>query len=246
MGQVLFFVFVVVGSFLNVCIYRIPCHESIAYPPSHCPECGHQLGALELIPVLSWLWLRGRCKHCGVAISWRYPLVELLTAGMLTLVYLQFGWSWAMLFWSALTALLIVISFIDLDTMEIPTEMVIGGAVLVTAYNWLSGKPPLDWLLGGALGFGLFYLIYWFSRGGMGGGDVRLAGFLGLALGWRHLLVALLIAFVAGALVSLSLLLTKRVTRQTAIPFGPFLAAGGYATALWGEQLIRWYSNLFF
>ncbi len=195
--------------------------------------------------MLSFLWQREQCKHCGSAISWRYPLVELLTAVLLTLVHLQFGWSWTTLFWSAMTALFIIISFIDLDTMEIPTELVIGGAVLATAYNWLSGKPPVDWLLGGAIGFGLFYLIYVLSRGGMGGGDVRLAGLLGLALGWQQLLTALLLAFTGGALVSLLLLASGRVSRRDPIPFGPFLALGGYIAALWGERLINWYLGFF-
>jgi leader peptidase (prepilin peptidase)/N-methyltransferase len=164
---------------------------------------------------------------------------------LLTLVYLRFGLSWATLFWSALTALLIVISFIDLDTMEIPTGLVVGGAVLATAYNAYSGNPPINWLLGGALGFGLFYLIYWLSRGGMGGGDVRLAGLLGLALGWRQLLTALLLAFTLGALVSLLLLAARKLGRKDAVPFGPFLAIGSYVAALWGEQLVDWYLRLF-
>lgn len=229
------------GSFINVCVHRIPRHESIAYPPSHCPTCGHQLGPIELVPVLSWLWQRGRCRHCGAPISWRYPFVELLTAGLFILVYQRFGWSLTAVYWCAITSLLIVISFIDLDTLEIPTELVMGGAVLAAAYNWLGGTPPVEWLLGGGLGFGLFYLVYCFSRGGMGGGDVRLAGMLGLALGWRKLLLALLVAFVAGAVVSVLLLLLKRVTRKDPMPFGPFLAAGGYVAALWGDRLIAWY-----
>lgn len=234
------------GSFLNVCIYRIPRGESIAYPPSHCRACGHRLTARELVPLLSWLWQRGRCRHCGAAISWRYPLVELLTAVLLTLVYLRFGWSWATVYWSAITALLIVISFIDLDTLEIPTELVMGGAVLATAYNCFSRRPFAEWALGGLLGFGLFYLIYHLSRGGMGGGDVRLAGLLGLALGWRQLLLALFISFTSGAVIALLLLLTGRAKRGDPIPFGPFLAAGGYLAALWGEQIVRWYLGLFF
>ncbi len=236
---------VVIGSFLNVCIYRLPRGESLAFPPSHCATCRHQLALRELIPVLSWLWQRGRCRHCGAKISGRYPLVELLTAVLLTLVYYQFGWSWATLFWSAMTALLIVISFIDIDTMEIPTYLVMGGAVLAAAYNWFTGRNPWDWVLGGLLGFGLFYLIYTLSRGGMGGGDVRLAGMLGLALGWQQLLTALLLAFTSGALVSLLLLASRRVSRKDPIPFGPFLALGGYVAALWGEQLVIWYLRLF-
>lgn len=235
------------GSFLNVCIYRIPRKESIAYPPSHCPSCGQRLRPLELIPVVSFLWQRGRCRHCGVRISWRYPLVELLTAVLLLTVYLLHGNSWASVHWGVFTALLIVISFIDLDTQLIPSELVYIGMAWAGAYNLLVQPMPLfEWLLGGLLGFGLFYAIYYFSNGGMGGGDVRLAGMLGLFLGWRLLLLALLWSFVGGALVSLLLLASGRVTRKDAIPFGPFMAVGGWAAAIWGERFLTWYLSLFF
>lgn len=236
----------VLGSFLNVCIYRIPRGESIAYPPSHCPQCQQRLGPLELIPLLSFLWQRGLCRHCSAPISWRYPLVELLTAVLLTIVYLRFGWSLELVYYAGLTALLLVISFIDLDTMIIPTPLIGAGAVWAIAYNLYTQRPLLDWLLAGVLGFGLFYLIYLFSRGGMGGGDVRLAGLLGLALGLRLLPCALLIAFVSGAVISLLLLASGRANRKTAIPFGPFLAIGCYVAALWGQSILNWYLGLFF
>ncbi len=234
------------GSFLNVCIYRIPRGESIVFPPSHCPQCQHRLGPLELIPLLSFLWQRGRCRHCSAPISWRYPLVELLAAVLLSIVYLRFGWSPELVYYSGLTALLLVISFIDLDTMVIPTQLVGVGVVWASAYNIYTRQPLLDWLLAGALGYGLFYLIYILSRGGMGGGDVRLAGLLGLVLGLKQLACALLIAFVAGAIVSLLLLASGRANRKTAIPFGPFLAIGCYVAAMWGQATLNWYSGLFF
>lgn len=234
------------GSFLNVCIYRIPRGESIVFPPSHCPQCQHRLGPLELIPLLSFLWQRGRCRHCSAPISWRYPLVELLAAVLLSIVYLRFGWSPELVYYSGLTALLLVISFIDLDTMVIPTQLVGVGVVWASAYNIYTRQPLLDWLLAGALGYGLFYLIYILSRGGMGGGDVRLAGLLGLVLGLKQLACALLIAFVAGAIVSLLLLASGRANRKTAIPFGPFLAIGCYVAAMWGQSILNWYSGLFF
>lgn len=234
------------GSFLNVCIYRIPRGESIAYPPSHCPQCQQRLGPLELIPVLSFFWQRGRCRHCSAPISWRYPLVELLTAVLLTIVYLRFGWSLELVYYAGLTALLIVISFIDLDTMIIPTQLIGVGVVWASAYNLYTQQSLLDWLLAGVLGYGLFYLIYLVSRGGMGGGDVRLAGLLGLVLGLRLLACALLIAFVSGAVISLLLLASGRANRKTAVPFGPFLAIGCYVAALWGHSILNWYLGLFF
>lgn len=239
-------VFFLLGSFLNVCIYRIPRGESIVYPPSHCPHCQQRLGPLELLPLFSFLWRRGRCRHCSAPISWRYPLVELLTAVLLTIVYLHFGWSLELVYYAGLTALLLVISFIDLDTLTIPTKLFGVGVVWAVAYNLYTRQPLLNWLLAGALGFGLFYLTYVLSRGGMGGGDVRLAGLLGLVLGLRLLACALLIAFVSGAAISLLLLAARRAHRKTAIPFGPFLALGCYVAALWGQSILNWYLGLFF
>lgn len=240
------FATLLIGSFLNVCIYRIPRGESIAYPPSHCPECQQRLGPLELIPLFSFLWQRGRCRHCSAPISWRYPLVELLTAVLLSIVYLRFDWSLELVYYAGLTALLLVISFIDLDTMIVPTQLIGVGVVWASAYNLYTLQSLLDWLLAGVLGYGLFYLIYLFSRGGMGGGDVRLAGLLGLVLGLRLLACALLIAFVSGAVISLLLLASGRANRKTAIPFGPFLAIGCYVAALWGQPILNWYLGLFF
>lgn len=235
-----------IGSFLNVCIYRIPRAESIAFPPSHCPKCQHQLGPSELIPLFSFLWQRGRCRHCGAVISWRYPLVELLTTLLLTLVYLRFGWSLELVYYGGLTALLLVISFIDLDSMLIPTRLVGLGMVMSIAYNLHTRQPWWDWLLAVILGYGLFYLIFMLSRGGMGGGDVRLAGMLGSVLGLRLLALALLIAFVSGAVVGLLLLVSGRADRKTAIPFGPFLAGGCFIGFIWGQALLDWYLGLFF
>jgi len=235
----------IIGSFLNVCIYRIPRGESVIFPPSHCPRCGQQLGPLELIPVLSFLMLRGRCRHCRVPIGWRYPLVELLTALLLTLIYWRFGYSVELLYYGGLTALLLVISFIDLDTMVIPTRLVEMGAIWAIAYNLYTEQPVFDWLLAGVLGYGLFYLIYVFSRGGMGGGDVRLVGLLGLVLGLRLVACALLVALAIGALVALLLLTRGRANRKTAVPFGPFLALGWYVAVLWGDSLLNWYLGLF-
>ncbi|NLW17210.1 MAG: prepilin peptidase [Firmicutes bacterium] len=234
------------GSFLNVCIYRIPRGESVVFPPSHCPQCGERLGPGELVPVFSYLWQRGRCAHCGAPIGWRYPLVELLTALLLTLLYRRFGFSLELFYYSGLTALLIVISFIDLDTMIIPTPLVGAGVAGAIAYNLYTGQPLRDWLLTGVFAYGLFYLIYFISRGGMGGGDVRLAGLLGLVLGWRLLACALLVAFVSGALLALLLLASGRATRKTAVPFGPFLALGYFVALLWGHSLLNWYLGLFF
>ncbi|NLY54814.1 MAG: prepilin peptidase [Firmicutes bacterium] len=230
-----------VGSFLNVCIYRIPRQESVAYPPSHCPHCQQRLGPLELIPLISFLWQRGRCRHCAAAISWRYPLVELLTAILLTLVYLRFGWSLDLVYYGGLTALYIVIGFIDLSTMLIPTELVVGGMLWVTAYNLFTRQAISNWLLGGVLGCGLFYVIYVVSRGGLGGGDVRLASLLGLALGLERLPLALILACISGAAVAIFLLITRRANGKTPIPFAPFLAAAGYVAALWGEAIKLWY-----
>lgn len=235
-----------VGSFLNVCIHCLPRGESTVFPPSHCPHCQNRLGPGELVPLFSFFWQGGRCRHCGVPISWRYPLVELLTAIFLGMVYCRWGYSLETLYYGGLTALFIVIAFIDLDTYTIPTELVAMGAATALAYNLYRRLPPYSWLLGGLLGFCLFYAIYYFSRGGMGGGDVRLAGLLGLILGPGPLAIAFLLAFVGGAVMGVSLMALGRAGRKTALPFGPFLLAAGYIAMLWGTVLWHWYLNILF
>jgi len=194
------------------------------------------------VPFFSYVWQRGRCRHCGVAISLRYPLVELLTAVLLSLVwYLQRG-SPALYAYLVFSSLLIVISFIDFDHFIIPDQLLVAGLgvwlilqILIPSVAWA------DAIAGSALGFSLMLVIYVLSRGGLGFGDVKFVGLIGLYLGVSLTLLTLFLAFVIGALVGLVLLLLGLKQRKSALPFGPFLALGAYLAMVWGQDLIRWY-----
>lgn len=233
----------VFGSFLNVCIYRIPRGESIVYPPSHCPYCRTRLRWFELIPVLSFMLLWGRCRHCSSKISWRYPAVELLTGLLFYLVYLNhLEWSLALVRDWLLVAFLIVISFIDLEHLRIPDVLNLGCFAAFALWQlllpWQSHSSAV---LGALLGWGLLCAIAVVSRGGMGGGDIKLAAVLGLCLGFPGILLALGLAFILGAAVGLLLVTLGVKGRKDPIPFGPFLAFGSLMVTLWGENILQWY-----
>jgi len=212
------------------------------FPASHCVHCGVRLKPIELVPFFSYVWQRGRCRNCGVAISLRYPLVELLTALLLSLVwYLQRG-SPALHAYMVFSSLLIVISFIDFDHFIIPDQLLVAGLGVWLIMQLLI--PFVSWtdaMAGGALGFAVMLVIYVLSRGGLGFGDVKLVGLIGLYLGTSLTLLTLFLAFVMGAVVGLALLLLKLKQRKSALPFGPFLALGAYLAMLWGQNLIQWY-----
>ncbi len=249
----LFFLFLIgllIGSFLNVCIYRIPRRESIVFPGSHCTSCGAPLKSYDLIPVVSFLWLGGKCRTCKNPISPRYPAVELTTAVLITLQ----GWIWGLSFsfflYAALSAVLIVVTMIDFDHQVIPDSLVLIIAALGLIYRLFICLPRfgLSALLDGAAGFllggALFLLIAVVSRGGMGGGDIKLTAALGLWFGWKLLLLMVFLSFVSGALVSAVLLLTHLRGRKDAVPFGPFLAFAAYLVSLCGNELIQWYLQI--
>ncbi len=234
----------IIGSFLNVVIYRVPLGESIAFPGSHCPQCGHVLRAWELVPVISFLLLRGRCRVCKVKISWRYPLVELLTGALFFYrIYLEQGFSARLLFDLIFVSFLIALAFIDLDHLRLPDVLVYPLLLLgVTRVIFMPGE--IQWLqsLSGALLAGVgFGLIAKFYPQGLGFGDVKLVAALGVYLGFPGILAVIFLASLLGTLVGgLGLLLKGRGLRQ-AIPFGPFLAAGALIMLYWGEYLIQAY-----
>ncbi len=235
----------VIGSFLNVCIYRLPRGESIAAEPSHCPRCGHRLGPRDLVPVLSFLWLRGRCRYCGGRISPRYAVIELLTALLFMVVWLRFGWSAAFIKYSLLSALLLVVAAIDLEHQLIPNRLVL--IALAWGLVWQTLQPELTWptaLAGTALGGGVLFLLALVSRGGMGGGDIKLMVVLGFILGPAPTILALFAAFLTGSVVGVGLLAAGKVRRRDPVPFGPFLVLGTYAAVLYGQEIIGWYLRL--
>jgi len=236
---------IIIGSFLNVLIYRLPRRESIIFPSSHCPHCGVALAVQDLVPLFSFLCLKGRCRFCGAAIHWRYPLAELLTGSVFVAFYTFFGLNILMLKYLFLACLLIAVAFIDLEHYTIPDSLnltiLAGGILLNAAARDLSVTSIL---LGAFIPAAALAVLAVVSRGGMGGGDVKLIGAAGIFLGWPGSIVALFLAcLLAGALGSL-LLLFKRKKRKDPIPFAPFISAGIFLNIFCGEALLKWYLAL--
>ena len=242
----------VVGSFLNVCIDRLPQNKSIAYPPSHCEACQHKLSAKDLIPVFSYLRLRGRCRYCQVSIPRKLLWVELAAAVIFALLYWHYRLSPELGVMAFYACLFIVIFVIDLEHSLIlnkvvyPTMVV---ALLLSLYPWpwfseSIGMRVAYAALGGAIGFVVFLLIALVSRGGMGWGDVKLAALIGLATGFPLVFVAIIMAAILGGIVAVGLLITRRRGRREMIPFGPFLAVAAMVTLLWGSNILSWYLGL--
>jgi leader peptidase (prepilin peptidase) / N-methyltransferase len=235
-----------VGSFLNVVIARVPDGRSIVTPGSACPRCGSPIAWYDNVPVLSYLLLRGRCRHCAGAISWRYPLVEAATGALFALAILARGAGPDLVPALVLAAALVAVTGIDLDHQIIPDVVTLPGIAAGLAFSLITGHPRwTDALIGVLVGGGLFFLIIVASRGGMGGGDMKLAAMLGAFLGWRSLLVAILAAVLAGGILAIALLALRRRGRKDAVPFGPFLAMGGLVALFWGPPLIDWYLGVF-
>lgn len=230
------------GSFLNVVIARLPEGKNLVYPGSACPRCSAPILWYDNIPLLSYLLLGGRCRHCRGSISWRYPAVEFLTAALFVLAFLEWGWSLELVPGLVLIAALIAITVIDLDHQIIPDVITLPGIVAGLLASLLI--PHLSWLnalVGAVVGGGIFVVIIVASGGGMGGGDMKLGAMLGAFLGWKLMLVALLLAVLAGGSVAIWLILTARKGRKDPVPFGPFLALGGLVSLFWGRDLLEWY-----
>ena len=239
-----------VGSFLNVCIYRLPRGESLVSPGSRCPECGTPIKAYDNVPVLGYIFLGGKCRSCKAAISVRYPLVEALNALMYVLVFLRFGMGWHMPVFLAFVSSIIVITLIDVDVQIIPDVItipwvpigVLAGALVLPDVFWRYEPLGLVTSLTGAVsGFALFYLIVVLSRGGMGGGDVKMMAMVGAVLGWKGVLLTTFVGSLSGAFVGLGLVLFKGGGRKTKVPFGPFLALGALVSLFYGQEILRWY-----
>lgn len=252
------FVFgLVIGSFINVLIYRIPQGKSIVSPPSACRSCGSRLTLQDLIPVLSYLVLRGKCRHCAERISTRYPLVELITAVIFVTLYYKFGFSAPFLAFAYLMTILIAIFFIDIDHRIIPNGLVLAGlagGLAVFIYNLICPMPEVfadtKWWtpLAGLLPGTVFLLIVaiagsllYKTDDAMGMGDVKLMAPVGLFLGWKLCLIALFISVILGGVLSLLLMVTGIKKRKDTVAFGPFIVAGTFITIMWGWDLLYWY-----
>ncbi|MCJ7425588.1 MAG: prepilin peptidase [Dehalococcoidales bacterium] len=243
-----------IASFLNVCIDRLPAHQSLVYPPSHCAACNRRLAAKDLIPVFSYLWLRGRCRYCGAAIPRRILWMELGTAVLFGLACWRFEVSIELavaLFYICLFMVLMVIDWekgLILNKIVFPA--IVASIVISAAFSlFLPDIEIVPFIgraaIGGGIGLVIFFLIVIVSRGGMGWGDVKLAALIGLVTGFPLVFIALLIGVVLGGVVAALLLVFKIKKRKEAIPFGPFLAIAAIATLLWGNSILSWYRGLF-
>ena len=239
-----------VGSFLNVVIHRVPRKESVISPRSRCPGCGTTLASRDNIPVVSWLLLKGRCRTCGEPISIRYPLVELLTAGLFVVTALRLGVDAALPAFLVVVAGLVAISAVDLERFIVPNRILYPTLFVAAPLFVVAAAIDGDWegvktaALGGALGWVLLFAVHMVSPAGMGFGDVRLAGLIGMVLGWLsvgHVLVALFLAFALAAVVGVALMATGVKGRKDKVPFGPFLASGAMLALLFGAPIIEWY-----
>jgi leader peptidase (prepilin peptidase)/N-methyltransferase len=253
-GIFVFMIGIVIGSFLNVCIYRVPLGVSIAKGRSACPQCGATLTAPDLVPVLSYLALRGKCRHCGARISPIYPVVEGATGVLFLLLYLKTGLSWDLPVYAALVSLLIAIAFVDYKHMIIPNGFVIAGLIIgiiklaVSIFTDAFGSWTL-YAIGFAAGALPLLLVMLFcalilKKEAVGGGDIKLMAFAGLILGWQLVIPAYLIGIITGAVAGLVLMAAGKKQRGDEIPFGPFLCFGILVSVFFGNELILWYLGL--
>ena len=238
-----------IGSFLNVCIYRIPASKSIVSPGSSCLACGHPIRFYDNLPVLSYLILRGRCRYCHTSFSFRYPFVELLSGLFALGVFLRWGVHPESFIYYGFIAALLVITFIDIDHYIIPDVVSLPGIPIGMIASFFLTEPSfLDSLLGVLLGGGILFSVAWVykffaRREGMGGGDIKLLAMIGAFVGWKGVLATLFIGSVVGTLAGGALMLYTRSNLKLKIPFGPFLSIGAMVYIFFGTQLIYWYGN---
>jgi leader peptidase (prepilin peptidase)/N-methyltransferase len=247
---VLFAIGAIFGSFLNVCIHRMPRGRSIVSPPSTCPRCGTRIRPWDNVPILSYLLLRGRCRTCSSKISPRYLIVEILSGAIPVLIYWRFGIGRELFVFWPLVYVLLGISFVDLDHRIIPDKITLPGIVAGLIVAPLLGLTTFTGsLLGAAVGGGALYLIALlgvavFKKESMGGGDIKLAAMLGAFLGWQTVLLLLFVAFLLGAIVGVFAMSTKGRQWDRTIPFGPFIAVGAFLATVWGDAALGWYLAL--
>lgn len=240
---VIFLYGIVIGSFLNVCIFRIPKQESIVKVNSHCMSCGYRLKWYDLVPLFSYLFLGGKCRKCGAKISVQYPIVEALNGGLYLLVYAVCGWSIETLLYCFLFSALLTLSVIDFRTYEIPLGcnvfiLALGLIRVITDYaDWL------DYGIGLLCVSGFLYVVYLVTKGrGIGGGDIKLMAVCGLLLGWKLIIMAFLLGCIIGSVVHIARMRITKVDHVLAM--GPYLSVGVMIAALWGEQLLQWYLGM--
>lgn len=245
---ILFFIYgLTFGSFFNVVGLRIPKGESIVRPPSHCTVCNRKLTARDLVPVISYLFLKGKCRGCGTKIHWMYPVMELVTGLLFAFAFTQLGLSLELIVAILFISLLVIITVSDIAYMLIPDKILLFFLVPLIVVRILSPLTPWwDSIVGAVIGFGVLFLIAVLSKGGMGGGDIKLFFVIGVVLGTMHTLLTLFLASLIGAIVGLITLRIANKGRKTPIPFGPSIAVAAIITYFFGNTLVDWYVNMFF
>jgi len=239
-----------IGSFLNVCIYRLPASKSIVHPRSMCPECENMIRSYDNIPILSYLLLKGKCRHCDAVISFRYPLIEIITGAFALCVFLKFGFTLEGLIYFAFISSMIVITLIDIDHRIIPDVISIPGIPVFFAASFaLPAVTYIDSLIGILAGGGSLLLIAWLynlitKKDGMGGGDIKLLAMIGALVGWKGVLFTIFVSSAVGTVSGMIIMLLTKKNMKLAIPFGPFLAIGAVLYIFYGSRLIYWYLNL--
>lgn len=254
-----FFVFIfgtVIGSFLNVCIFRIPLEQSIAFPPSHCMNCGEKLKWYDMFPIISWIVLKGKCRYCKSKISYRYPLVEFVTGIIFLAIYLKYDFTFNTIKFCILASIIIVIGLIDLDTTDVYTSTIITGIIsfiILSVLNFVLFKVHftdqfsiLDYILGGIIGGGFILIVIIatnmiINAAGMGTGDAEICLVCGLFLGVKNTVFMLFLSVIIGGVVGTTLILLKKKKRKDYIPFGPFIAVSSIIAILFGEGIVNWY-----
>ena len=239
-----------IGSFMNVCIYRLPISKSIVHPRSMCLKCGYMIRAYDNIPVLSYLWLGGKCRQCKIRISLRYPLVEIMSGLFALCAFLKFGLTLEALAYYVFISTLIVITYIDIDHRIIPNVITLPGIPLFFAASFaLPTVSYTDAIWGLVAGGGSLLAIAWIysmltKKEGMGGGDIKLLAMIGGFLGWKGVLFTIFISSAVGTLVGIVIMLQTRKGMKLAVPFGPFLSIGAITYVFLGNLIINWYFSV--
>ena len=239
------------GSFINVCVYRIPLKKSIVSPPSSCPQCGKEIRFYDNIPIISYIILLGKCRNCGHHISWQYPAVELLTGVLSMGLFIKYGFTFQYFLYFLFSASLLTVSFIDIRHQIIPDVISLSGIILGLLASFIPGN--LNWLesLAGIIaGGGFLYLvavIYERLTGkmGMGGGDIKLLAMIGAWLGWRSIFPVIMLSSLAGSIIGSAMIFLAGKGLKLRIPFGPFLSIAAIVYLFSGQELLSWYLELF-
>ena len=239
----IFVIGLLLGSFFNVCIYRIPKGESIAFPPSHCTNCNTRLKSLDLVPVLSYIFLGRKCRYCGEKISSRYAIVELLTGLIYAALYIKYGLTFEFLKFAVMVSFLIIIGLIDFDTTDVYSVTSWSGiacGILFAVAGYFMGYAFANLIYGALLSGGVITVIILLTKG-MGWGDVEICALAGVYLGFANSIVMLFFSFVLGGIIGIALIVTGKKSRKDYIPFGPYIALGAIIAALLGDIIIKWY-----